>query len=103
MVHIGDHDFISLGKRLPDREADDSDERCGVHSKSNLIRTSRIHEISHALPAARDRCVHLLALGIAAASLHVALQEVTIHRIEHLLRNLGTGSVVEKDEGRRVF
>jgi len=41
----------------------------------------------------------LLTLGVASASLHIAVQKVAVDRVEDDLRNLRAGGVIEEDEG----
>jgi hypothetical protein len=45
-----------------------------------------------------NRSIHLLALPIGPAALHVAAQEVFIHGAECDFGDLSAGSIVEKDE-----
>jgi hypothetical protein len=52
------------------------------------------------LPGALDRLVHSPTLGIPPASLHIALEQVVIDGVEHDLRHLCPGCIVEEDEFR---
>jgi hypothetical protein len=42
----------------------------------------------------------LTAFRVSATSLHIALEQVMIHRVQYGLWNLRTGCVVEKGESR---
>ncbi len=42
-----------------------------------------IHKISDALPGPQNRLVHFAAFRVASPSLHVALEEMMIHRVQH--------------------
>ena len=59
-----------------------------------------IHKIGDALPCTRNRLVHFTAFRVASSSLHIALEEMMIHRVQHDLWNLRAGRIVEKDESR---
>ena len=100
VVHVGQYDFVANAERLPNRFADESNERRRVHPEGNFTWIARVQEISNTLPSSRDRSVDFLALCIPPASLHVAIQQVSIDCVQHILGNLRSGRVVEKYEGR---
>ena len=102
VVHIGYDNLVPLAERLSDRQTHQTNERSGVHAKRDFAGIACVHQISHTLPCAQNRRVDFATLGVASPSLHVALEEMMIHRVQHHLRNLRTGCVVEKDESRRA-
>src|SRR6266567_679984 len=51
----------------------------------------------------RAREIVSSAFCVTAASLHVAFEQVVIHRVQHGLRNLRSGGVVEKNEFRSAM
>ena len=53
----------------------------------------------HALARTADGRIHGDALRVAPAALHVVLEQVLVHRIQHPLRHLRPGGVVEENEG----
>ena len=101
VIHIGYDNLVPLTERLSDRQTHQPNEGSGVHAKSDFARIASVHKISDALPCARNRRVHFTAFGVAPASLHIALEEMMIHCVQHDLRNLRACCVVEKNESWR--
>ncbi len=99
VVHVGDDDLVAFAKHLADAEADQADERRGVHAEADLGRILGIDEQRHAFACFGDRLVDLDAAAIAAAALHIVRDQMVGHRVEHALRDLRAGGVVEEDEG----
>jgi hypothetical protein len=58
---------------------------------------------SATLSLAGNRRVDFHALGVAAAALYVAMQQVTVDRIENNLGNLRAGGVIKEDEARLLI
>src|SRR5580704_12116360 len=85
MVHIGDNDFVSLSERLPDRQADNTNERCRIHAEGDFVRTSGIHECSHTQSRSCDRRIDFLAFGVTASALNIAFEQMPVNCIEYLL------------------
>ena len=100
VVHIGDNDLVPLAERLSDRQTHQPNEGCSVHAKRNFACVARVHEISDTVSGAQNHLIDFTALGVASPSLHIALEQMMIHRIQHHLGHLGTGRVVEEDESR---
>ena len=98
VVHVGDDDLVAFAEHLADAEADQADERRRVHAEADLGRAARIDEQRHAFARIGDRLVDLDALAVAAAALDIVVDEVAGHGIEHALRDLRAGGVVEEDE-----
>ena len=98
MVHIGDDYLVPRTERLSDRQTHQTNKGCGIHAKGNFIHIACVYQISDALPGPRNRLIHFPALCVTATSLHIAVEQMMIHRVQHALRNLSTGGIVEKDE-----
>jgi hypothetical protein len=72
----------------------------GVHAEGNLVTVSRVDQDAHAIAGASDGVVHLHTLGVASASLHIAVQKMGVDRVEDDLRNLrDVVGVVEQEKG----
>src|SRR6202007_15035 len=100
MVHVSYDNFVSFIQRLSDRQTHQAYEGRSVHAKSNFACIACIHQISDTLAGAQNCRVHFTAFRVAPPSLHIALDEMMIHRVQRDLWNLRTGRVVEKDESR---
>ena len=98
VVHVGDDDLVALAEHLADAEADQPDERGGVHAEADFGRAVGIDQQRHALARLGDRLVDLDAAAVAAAALDIVVDEMVGHRVEHALRDLRAGGVVEEDE-----
>ena len=98
VIHVGDDDLVTLAEHLADAEADQADERGGVHAEADFGRAVRIDQQRHAFARVGDRLVDLDAVAIAATALDVVLDQMAGHRVEHALRDLRAGGVVEEDE-----
>ena len=98
MIQIGDDDLVARPERLPHGETDEADERGRVHAEGDFLGAACIEERRHSLARALDGEVHGNALRVAAAALHVVLEQMPVDRLEHDLRYLGARGVVEKDE-----
>ena len=61
---------------------------------------TRVYQSGDALTSAGNRLVDCAAFRIAAATLYIALDQVMVHGIEHDLRYLGSGCIVEENEFR---
>ena len=68
--------------------------------KAISSRVARVDQGGDALAGARDGCVDFHAPGVASAALHVAVQKMTIDRVENTLGNLRAGAIIEEDEAR---
>src|SRR5258706_11191749 len=101
VVHVGYDNLLSAAERLPDRQTHQTNERSRVHAKRDFARITCVHKISDTLPRTENRRVYFTAFHVASPALHVALDEVMIHRVQYDLWNLRTGCVVEKDEAGR--
>ena len=99
MIEVGDDDLVARAERLTDRKAYQSYEGSGIQAESDLLGPPRVHQRRHRATRTRDRGVHRETLRIAAAALHVVIHQVVVHGIEHELRDLRAGGIVEKYEG----
>jgi hypothetical protein len=65
---------------------------------------SRVDQDAHAIAGASDGVVHLHTLGVASASLHTAVQKMSVDGVEDDLRNLrdDDGGVIEQVEPLRL-
>ncbi len=59
---------------------------------------SGVDQDAHTIAGVGDGVVHLHALGVASASLHIVVQKMVVDRVEDDLRNLRPGGVIEEDE-----
>ena len=98
VVEVRDDDLVAGLEGATDREAEQTKERRGVHAESDLVAIARVDQSGDALAGARDGCVDFHALGVASAALHVAVQKMTIDRVENDLGNLRASAVIEEDE-----
>jgi hypothetical protein len=57
----------------------------------------RVDQDAHAIGGASDGVVHLHTLGVASASLHIAVQKMAVDRVEDDLRNLRDVVVIEQE------
>jgi hypothetical protein len=74
--------------------------RGGVHAEGNLVTVARVDQDAHAIAGASDGVVHLHTLGVASASLHIAVQKMAVDRVKDDLRNLrDVVVVVEQEKG----
>ncbi len=102
VVQIGDDDLAAFGlQRLADGQADDADERGGVHAEADLRGVAGVQPGRDLLARRRDDPVDLDALGVATAALDVEVHQMAGDSVQHILGRLGAGGVVEIDEGRR--
>jgi len=69
--------------------------RGGVHAEGNLVTVPRVDQDAHAIGGASDGVVHLHTLGVASASLHIAVQKMAEDRVDDL-RNLRDVLVIEQ-------
>ena len=96
--------MTTISLRVPsdatDRQAEQAEERGGVHAESDLVRVPCVDEVGHTLARARDSRVDFHALGVATAALHIAMQQMTIDRVKNYLGNLRAGGIIEEDEAR---
>jgi hypothetical protein len=100
VVEVGDDDLAAVRlQRLADGQADHADERGGVHAEADFMRIIGVEEGADLDPSLGDHTIDLYALGVAAATLHVMVDQVMLHRVQHVLRQLGAGGVVEENEG----
>jgi hypothetical protein len=53
------------------------------------------------VPSAQNHLVHITAFRVASPALHIALEEMMIHRVQYDLWNLRTRRIIEEDETRR--
>ena len=98
VVHVGDDDLVALAEHLADAEADQADERGGVHAEADFRRAVGVDQQRDALARLGDRLVDRDAAAIAAAALHIVGDQMMGHRVEHALRDLRAGGIVEEDE-----
>src|SRR5215469_599268 len=98
VVEVGHDDFFSLSQDVSYRKTDDTNERSGVHTERYLGRFTRIQECSYAFPCLLYGGVYLLAMTVAAATLHVAGYEVMADRIQNGLRYLRSRAIIEKNK-----
>ena len=98
VVHVGDDDLVTLAEHLADAEADQADERGRVHAEADLGRVARVDQQRDAFARIGNRLVDLDAVAVAAAALDVVVDQMAGHRVEHALRDLRAGGVVEEDE-----
>ena len=103
VVHVGDDDLVTpsirvIGKHLADAEADQADERGGVHAEADFGRAVGVDQERHAFARFGDRLVDGDASAIAAAALDIVPDQMVGHRVEHALRDLRAGGVVHEDE-----
>ena len=98
VVHVGNDDLVALAKRLADAEADEADERGRVHAETDFGGALRVDQDRDALARIRDRLVDRPAFRVAPAPLDVVVDEMVGNRIEHRLRDLRAGGIVEEDE-----
>ncbi len=103
MIEIRHDDLIPFLQRQADGETDRPDEGRGIHTESNFFRTPRIHESRYALPRAGNRSVDGDALRIASTALHVMIEQVAIDSVQHRLRHLRAGGIVEEDKMARAL
>ena len=85
-------------KHLADAEADQADERGGVHAEADFGRIVGVDQQRHAFARIGDRLVDRDAAAIAAAALHIVRDQMVGHRVEHALRDLRAGGIVHEDE-----
>jgi hypothetical protein len=71
----------------------------GATPERNFLGATCIEKRRHPLARALNGGVHRDALRVAPAALHVVLEQMRGHGIEHALRHLRTGGIVEKDAG----
>src|SRR5580704_2795124 len=98
VVKVCDDDLVAGLEGATDRQAEQTKERRGVHAESDLVAIARVDQSGDALPGSRDGCVDFHAPGVASAALHVAVQKMTIDRVENALGNLRASTVIEEDE-----
>ena len=98
MIHVGDDDLVALLQHLADAEANETDERGRIHAEADFLRIAGVDEQCHALAGIGNDLVHLDTATVARAALNVEIDQMVRHRVEHALRNLRTGGIVEKDE-----
>ena len=98
VVHVGDDDLAARRQHLADAEADEADERGGVHAEADFGRVTGVDQQRHAFARIGDCLVDGDAAGIAAAALHVVGNEMVGDGVEHVLRDLRAGGVVHEDE-----
>ena len=99
VVHVGDDDLVPLAERLADREAHHADERRRVHAEADFRRVRGVDQDRDALARVRDRLIDQPALVVAPAALDIVVEKMVVDRVEHALRDLRAGGVVEEDEG----
>ena len=63
VIHVGDDDLVTFAEHLADAEADQADERGGVHAEADLGRAARVDQQRHAFARVGDRLVDLDAAG----------------------------------------
>ena len=99
VVHVGDHDLVALLEHLPDAEAHQADERGRIHAEADFGGIRRVDQRGDAFARFRDARVDGAALVVASAALDVVLDQVMGDRVQHRLRDLRSGRIVEEDEG----
>jgi hypothetical protein len=97
VIEVSHDDLVALAQGLADGQADQPDERSRVHAEGDLVRIAGIDQGADADARPRDGLVHRDALRIAPAPLHHAFQQVLIDCVEHSLRHLGAGRIVEEN------
>ena len=85
-------------EHLADAEADQADERGRVHAEADFGRVGCVDQQRHAFARIGDRLVDLDAVAVASAALDIVLDQMAGHRVEHALRDLRAGGIVEEDE-----
>ncbi len=101
VVHVGYDNLVPVIERLSDRQTHQTNKGSGVHAKRDFARIGRVYEISDAVACTQNHLVHFTAFRVASAPLHIALEEMMIHRVQHGLWNLRARRIIKKDEGRR--
>ena len=98
VIHVGDDDLVAFLKHLADAEADQPDERGGVHAETDFRRAVGVDQQRHAFARIGDRLVDGDAAAVAAAALHIVRDQMVGHRVENALGDLRAGGVVHEDE-----
>ena len=98
VVHVGDDDLVAFRQHLADAEADQADEGGGIHTEADFLRPISVDQQGDAFARLRHRLVDLYAASIAAAALHIVADEMVGDGVEHALRYLRAGRIVEEDE-----
>ncbi len=101
VVYVGYDNLVPLVERLSDRQTHQTNKGCGVHAKRDFACVTSVHKISDAVPGAQNHLVHFAAFRVAASSLHVALEEMMIHRVQYDLWDLRSRCIIKEDEARR--
>ena len=101
MVQVGYDNLVALIERLSDRQTHQTNKRCGVHAECDFACVASVHKISDAVPCAQNHLIHFTAFRVASSSLHVVLEEMMIHRVQHDLWNLRSRCIIKEDEARR--
>src|SRR5580700_3339748 len=100
MVQIGYDNLVSSVERLSDRQTHQANEGRGIHAECDFSGIVCVHQIGDAPACTRNGCVHCNAFRVASPTLHVALDEMMIHCVEHDLWNLRPRRIIEKGEFR---
>ena len=101
VVQVGYDNLVALIERLSDRQTHQTNKGCGVHAKRDFACVASIHQISDAVPCTQNHLIHFTAFRVASPSLHIVLEEMMIHRVQHALWNLRSRCIIKKDEAER--
>ena len=96
VVHVGYDDLVPLIERLSDGQTQQTNEGSGVHAKRDFARIPRVDEVTDALSCPQNCRVDFATFRITSPSLHIALEEMMIHRIQYDLWNLRTRRIVKR-------
>src|SRR5208283_3166838 len=100
VVQIGDDNFVSLVEGLSDRQTHQTNKGSRIHAKRDFAWVASVHKISDAVPRTQNHLVHFTAFRVAPPSLHIALEEMMIHRVQHTLWNLRSRRIIKEEEAR---
>src|SRR3569832_301022 len=95
VIEIADHDLPTISETLSNGKADQANEGSSIHSKSDFVWVSGIEKSGNCLAGMSDCGVDFPALAIWPSTLHISCQQMMVDRVEHPLRNLRAGSIVE--------
>ena len=98
MIQVRDDDLGAVADGLSERQAYQAQERRGIHAEGDFVGSGGVEKHGDTLARRGDGGIDGLALGIAAAALHIVRDQVVGHGVQHGLRYLRAGGVIEKDE-----
>src|SRR5262245_38360550 len=98
VINVSNDDLRSKAHDLRHAQADHANERSGIHAKCDFVGRGCVQKDGHAFARSLNSGIHLQAVAVLSATLHIAQDQVLLYGVEYGLRNLCARAIVKENK-----